>query len=201
MGVLALQGSVGEHLAHLRAAGAEAVPVRSPSVLEGLAGLILPGGESTAHERLGRRDGWPEALRAFAAEGGALYGTCAGMILLSDGIEPPDPRDPRALGLLPLRVSRNAYGRQVASFEAPLEIPVLGPEPFPGVFIRAPRVAWVGDGVEVLARHAEEPVLVRRGRLLAGSFHPELTPDLRLHRLFVEMAMGREGRTPVARAG
>lgn len=188
IGVLALQGSVEEHVAHLKAAGAEAAPVRSPRELEDLAGLVLPGGESTAHQRLGRREAWPAALRTFHAAGGALYGTCAGMILLSQGIEPPDARDPKPLGLLPLRVRRNAFGRQVASFEAPLPVPALGAEPFPGVFIRAPRIAWVGEEVEVLARFGGEPVLIRQGPILAGSFHPELTGDLRVHRLFLAMA-------------
>jgi pyridoxal 5'-phosphate synthase pdxT subunit len=173
IGVLALQGNFREHAAMLRALGAEVVEVRLPAHLDGLDGLVLPGGESTTMTRLMRLYGLDEAIRAFP---GALFGTCAGMIVL----------DREHLGLADLVVDRNAYGRQVASFEADLEL--TGElEPLRGVFIRAPRVREVGPGVEVLASHAGEPVLLREGRLLVAAFHPELTGDTRVHERFLEL--------------
>jgi pyridoxal 5'-phosphate synthase pdxT subunit len=173
IGILAVQGNVREHAAVLRRLGAEAVEVRKPEQLSGLDGLIIPGGESTAIARLVRLYGLEEPIRSFERP---IFGTCAGMILL----------DRRHLGLLDLEVSRNAYGRQVASFEADLELEGED-EPLRGVFIRAPRVRVTGPGVEVLAELDGEPVLLREGRLLVASFHPELTADTRVHQRFLEL--------------
>jgi 5'-phosphate synthase pdxT subunit len=173
IGILAVQGNVREHAAVLRRLGAEAVEVRKPEQLSGLDGLIIPGGESTAIARLVRLYGLEEAIRSFERP---IFGTCAGMILL----------DRRHLGLLDLEVSRNAYGRQVASFEADLELEGEE-EPLRGVFIRAPRVRDTSPGVEVLAELDGEPVLLREGRLLVASFHPELTADTRVHERFLEL--------------
>jgi pyridoxal 5'-phosphate synthase pdxT subunit len=173
IGILAVQGNVREHAAMLRRLGAEAVEVRKPEQLAGIDGLIIPGGESTAIARLVRLYGLEEAIRSFDRP---IFGTCAGMILL----------DRRHLGLLDMEVSRNAYGRQVASFEADLELQG-DDEPLHGVFIRAPRVRDAGPGVEVLAELDGEPVLLRDGRLLVASFHPELTTDARVHERFLEL--------------
>ncbi|MBA2460233.1 MAG: pyridoxal 5'-phosphate synthase glutaminase subunit PdxT [Actinobacteria bacterium] len=173
IGVLALQGNFREHAAMLRRLGAEVVEVRLPEQLEGLDGLVIPGGESTAITRLMRLYGLEEAVRRFA---GPVFGTCAGMILL----------DRAHLGLVDLEVDRNAYGRQLASFEADLEL-AGDEEPLRGVFIRAPRVAGWGPEVEVLAAHGGKPVLLREGRFLVASFHPELTDDTRVHEKFLEL--------------
>jgi pyridoxal 5'-phosphate synthase pdxT subunit len=173
IGVLALQGAFREHAAMLRRLGAEVVEVRLPDQLEGLDGLVIPGGESTTIMKLAATFELDEAIRRFD---GAVLGTCAGMIVV----------DRRHLGLADFEVDRNAYGRQLASFEADL---VLAGDstPFRGVFIRAPRVREAGDGVEVLAELAGEPVLVRDGRILAASFHPELTDDARVHERFLQL--------------
>jgi pyridoxal 5'-phosphate synthase pdxT subunit len=173
IGVLAVQGNFREHAAVLRRLGAEAVEVRLPEELEGLDGLVIPGGESTAISRLMRLYGLEEALRRFTRP---VFGTCAGMILL----------DRNHLDLVDLEVDRNAYGRQVASFEADLELDG-DPEPLRGVFIRAPRVRDAGPEVEVLAELEGGPVLLRQGRFLVASFHPELTDDTRVHELFLEL--------------
>jgi 5'-phosphate synthase pdxT subunit len=172
VGVLAVQGNFREHAAMLRRLGADVVEVRKPEQLEGLDGLVVPGGESTTFMRLMRLYGLDEALRTFA---GPVFGTCAGMIVLDRG----------HLGLIDLEVDRNAYGRQVASFEADLRLQGEE-EPLRGVFIRAPRVREAGAGVEVLAEHDGQPVLLRQGRFLVASFHPELTEDTRVHELFLE---------------
>ena len=173
IGVLALQGAFREHARTLRALGADVVEVRLPEQLDGLDGLVIPGGESTTIAKLAAEYGLDKAIRAF---GRPVLGTCAGMILL----------DRRHLGLVDLEVARNAYGRQVASFEADLEL--AGEErPFRGVFIRAPRVADVGAGVEVLAELDGEPVLLRDGNVLVAAFHPELTDDPRIHDRFLEL--------------
>jgi 5'-phosphate synthase pdxT subunit len=172
VGVLAVQGNFREHTAMLRRLGADAVEVRKPDQLEGLDGLVVPGGESTTFSRLMRLYGLDEALRTFA---GPVFGTCAGMIVLDRG----------HLGLMDLEVDRNAYGRQVASFEVDLQLPDAT-APLRGVFIRAPRVRDRGPEVEVLAEHDGEPVLLRQGRFLVASFHPELTEDTRVHELFLE---------------
>ena len=173
IGVLALQGNFREHAAMLRGLGADVVEVRLPEELDGLDGLVVPGGESTAIMRLARLYGLEDAIRRF---GGAVLGTCAGMILL----------DREHLGLIDLAVDRNAYGRQISSFEADLEL-AGDDEPLRGVFIRAPRVRDVGPGVEVLAEHEGEPVLLRDGMVLAAAFHPELTDDPRVHERFLDL--------------
>jgi pyridoxal 5'-phosphate synthase pdxT subunit len=173
IGILAVQGDFREHATVLRRLGAEPFEVRKPEQLEGLDGLVIPGGESTAIMRLARIYGLEEALRRFERP---VFGTCAGMILL----------DREHLGLVDLTVRRNAYGRQVASFEADLDL--VGEEgSVRGVFIRAPRVEDIGAGVEVLAELDGEPVLLRDGRFLVASFHPELTDDTRVHELFLDL--------------
>ena len=185
IGVLAVQGDVREHADAIRDVGAEPVEVRLPRDLVGLDALILPGGESTTMRRLIDRYGLREPIAALARRGAPLLGTCAGMILLADRIADGD--EP-VLRLLDVTVERNAYGRQLDSFEADLDIPALGDEPLHGVFIRAPVVTDVGPGVEVLARDADgRPIAVRQGRVMATAFHPELTADRRLHRLLLEL--------------
>lgn len=185
VGVLALQGAVREHLNALRDVGAEAVEVRLPRDLAGLDALVLPGGESTTQRRLVERYGLIEPIRAMARAGAPMWGTCAGMILLADRLADGEPG---VLGLLDVEVQRNAYGRQLDSFEADVELPAIGPEPLHGVFIRAPVLSDVGPGVEVLARDEQgRPIAVRQGRVLATAFHPELTDDRRLHRLLLEL--------------
>jgi pyridoxal 5'-phosphate synthase pdxT subunit len=179
VGVLAVQGNFREHAAMLRQLGAEVVEVRLPVQLEGLDGLVIPGGESTAIMRLIRLYGLENAIRDFAAP---VFGTCAGMILL----------DRAHLGLVDLDVERNAYGRQPASFEADLRLEGEE-EPLRGVFIRAPRVLAHGRDVEVLAEHDGVPVLLRQGRFLVASFHPELTADLRVHEQFVDLIREETG--------
>ena len=173
IGVLAVQGAFREHAVALRRLGAEPVEVRLPEQLETLDGLVVPGGESTAIMRLIRLNGLEEAIRRFERP---VLGTCAGMILL----------DREHLGLVDLAVERNAYGRQVQSFEADLRL-AGDDEPLRGVFIRAPRVREAGPDVEVLAEHDGVPVLLRQGRFLVASFHPELTDDTRIHELFLEL--------------
>jgi pyridoxal 5'-phosphate synthase pdxT subunit len=172
IGVLALQGNFREHAAMLRRLGAEALEVRKPEELENLDGLVVPGGESTTFMRLMRLYGLDEAIRAFERP---ILGTCAGMIVL----------DRDHLGLVDIEVDRNAYGRQVASFEADLGL-AGEKEPLRGVFIRAPRLREAGPGVEVLAERDGEPVLLREGRFIVASFHPELTADTRVHELFLD---------------
>jgi 5'-phosphate synthase pdxT subunit len=179
LGVLALQGDFDAHARLLRGLGHDVVEVRRCTQLAGLAGLVLPGGESTALLRLMAGEPWFDALRAFHGAGGAVLGTCAGAILLARRVEGPEQP---SLGLLDVTVARNAFGRQVESFEATLDAPALGPAPR-GVFIRAPRIVGVGPGVEVLARFGAEPVLVRQGRVMAATFHPEITGDPAVHRL------------------
>jgi 5'-phosphate synthase pdxT subunit len=172
IGVLAVQGNFREHAAMLRRLGADPVEVRKPEQLQGLDGLVIPGGESTTFMRLMRLYGLEEAVRGFERP---ILGTCAGMIVL----------DHEHLGLLDVDVERNAYGRQVASFEADLDLAGEG-RPLRGVFIRAPRVERVGGDVEVLAELDGEPVLLREGRFLVATFHPELTDDTRVHELFLD---------------
>jgi 5'-phosphate synthase pdxT subunit len=169
IGVLAVQGNFREHAAVLRRLGAEPVEVRLPGELDGLDGLIIPGGESTAITRLMRLYGLDEALRGF---GGPIFGTCAGMIVL----------DREHLGLADIRAARNAFGRQVHSFEADLDIG-HGDEPVRAVFIRAPWIEDAGPDVEILAEVDGHPVLARDGRILVAAFHPELTDDTRIHEL------------------
>jgi 5'-phosphate synthase pdxT subunit len=172
VGVLAVQGNFREHVAMLRRLGVDAIEVRKPEQLQDLDGLVVPGGESTTFMRLMRLYGLDEAIRAFDRP---ILGTCAGMIVL----------DRDHLGLVDVGVDRNAYGRQVASFEADLSLAGES-SPLRGIFIRAPRVRVTGGDVEVLAEHDGEPVLVRDGRIIAASFHPELTEDTRVHELFLK---------------
>ena len=179
IGVLALQGNFREHAAVLRRLGAEPVEVRLPEQLDGLDGLIVPGGESTAITRLMRLYGVDEALRGFSAP---IFGTCAGMIVL----------DRDHLGLADIRVRRNAFGRQVRSFEADLDVGDGG-EPLRAVFIRAPWIEDAGPEVEVLAEVDGHAVLARQGRILVAAFHPELTDDTRIHELFLNQV--REARS------
>jgi 5'-phosphate synthase pdxT subunit len=172
IGILAVQGNFREHAAMLRRLGAEPVEVRKPEQLEGLDGLVVPGGESTTFMRLMRLYGLEEAIRRFEQP---ILGTCAGLIVL----------DRDHLGLVDVEVARNAYGRQVSSFEADLDLPGED-KPLRGVFIRAPRVTAAGESVEVLAELDGEPVLLRQGRFLVATFHPELTDDTRVHELFLD---------------
>jgi len=185
IGVLALQGAVREHMEAIRDVGGEPVAVRLPRDLDNLDALILPGGESTAMRRLIEKYGLREPILAMAHRGAPLLGTCAGMILLADRLTDGEPP---VLRLLDVAVERNAYGRQLDSYETDLDVPALGEEPLHAVFIRAPVVADAGPDVEVMARDAEgRPIAVRQGRVLATAFHPELTRDRRLHRLLVEL--------------
>jgi len=184
-GVLALQGDFREHAAALARLGVEPVLVRSPGDLEGLSALVVPGGESTTIGSLAERYGLLEPLRRAIAGGLPTLGTCAGMIFLAAGTNGGRPQP--QLGVLDVVVDRNAFGRQVDSFEADLEVEGLE-GPVHGVFIRAPRVHRAGPGVEVLAAVDGHPVMVRQGHMLATAFHPELTGDLRVHRLLLAMA-------------
>ena len=179
IGVLALQGAFREHAAALRKLGADVVEVRLPEELEGLDGLVIPGGESTTILHLASIYGLDDAIRAFP---GAVLGTCAGMIVL----------DSDHLDVVDLVVDRNAFGRQVRSFEADVEL-TDDEIPLRGVFIRAPRIRTLGDSVEVLGTLDGEPVLVRDGRFLLASFHPELTDDLRVHELFTTLVEEASG--------
>jgi 5'-phosphate synthase pdxT subunit len=182
IGVLALQGDFAAHAQALKESGAEPVEVRKPSQLEGLDGLILPGGESTTFLKFLERDGFLESLQRFLAEKPA-FGTCAGCILLARHVSHPAQQ---SLALMDITVERNAYGRQIDSAIQTGETKLPG-GPLEMVYIRAPRIAAVGDGVEVMAERDGFPVLVRQGRLLAATFHPELSSDRRVHQLFVNM--------------
>jgi 5'-phosphate synthase pdxT subunit len=185
VGVLALQGAFVEHEQVLTGIGVEAVEVRLPHHLEDLGGLILPGGESTTIGQVAERWGLLEPMREFARSGRPLLGTCAGMIMLAKDVVDAKPGQP-LLSVMDVRVRRNAFGRQVDSFEAELAIPILGEEPFPAVFIRAPKVESAKKKVEVLAELEDGTIVaVRQGNLLATAFHPELSPDDRFHRFFV----------------
>lgn len=189
IGVLAAQGAFAEHIAILKQLDTDAVPVRLPVELKGVDGLIIPGGESTAVSRLMKAYGLIEAIDSMVKEGMPLFGTCAGMILMSRGIS---TNGVEPLGLMDVKVQRNAFGRQKESFETELAIPVLGEKPFPAVFIRAPLIEIAGDGVEVLARLQDGTIVaVREGKLLAAAFHPELTGDLRFHRYFLDIVEGK----------
>jgi len=184
IGVLALQGAFREHIYSLEALDVGAVAVRLPAQLEDLAGLIIPGGESTAISKLMEAYGFYEPIAERHHQGMAVWGTCAGSILIAqrvvDGIA-----GQRSLDLMDVEVRRNAYGRQIDSFEVDLDVAHLG-APFRGVFIRAPWLESVGEGVEVLAEHEGHIVAARQGRLLSTTFHPELTGDPRMHRYFIE---------------
>ncbi len=192
IGVLALQGDFGLHARALARCGVQAVEVRKPEALEEIDGLVIPGGESTTLLKLMGAWNFVPALEKFHAAGRPIFGTCAGCILLAREVD--NPRQP-SLGFIDLAVERNAYGRQRESFEARGPA-LLGPAPRPieMVFIRAPRIRRIGPGVEVLARHEADPVLVRQGSVLAGTFHPELTDDTAVHEYFCGMV--REAGAP-----
>ena len=186
IGVLALHGAVIEHIQILRAIGVEPVPVRLPEDLEGLAALILPGGESTTMRNLATRWNLREPIMALARSGAPILGTCAGMIVvakeIAGGEEPVFP-------LIDVTVARNAFGRQLDSFETDLEMPILGDRPVHAIFIRAPIIERVGPGVEVLARLPDQRIVaVRQRNVIAISFHPELAGETRIHRLLATMA-------------
>lgn len=185
IGVLALQGDFAEHIAVLEGLGVEALPIRLPQGLEGLDGLIIPGGESTTISRLMVEYGIREKVKSLIAEGLSVFGTCAGMILLA---KKASRLDVEPLSAMDIDVRRNSFGRQVDSFETELSLPILGEKPFPAVFIRAPRMERVGEGVQVLARLSDgTPVAVREGNLLSCAFHPELTTDTRFHEYFLNI--------------
>jgi 5'-phosphate synthase pdxT subunit len=184
-GVLALQGDFAAHSKALRELDVPVREVRRVAELAGLAGLVIPGGESTTLLNLMQDEPWFDSLRRFHEDGGVLLGTCAGAILLAREVRPRQ----KSLELLDAVVERNAYGRQVDSFEARVDAPALG-GPVEGVFIRAPRFVALWPEVEVLARHEGEPVVVRQGRVLAATFHPELKQSRALHRYAVDLAGG-----------
>ena len=190
IGVLAAQGAFIEHEIILARIGAEPVEVRLPQHLEDLDGLIMPGGESTTIGKVAKRWGLLEPIRAFAQSGKPLWGTCAGMILMAKEVVDSVPDQP-TLGLMDIVVRRNAFGRQVDSFEADLEVPVLG-EPFHAVFIRAPLIERVEEEVQVLAQLDDGTIVAaRQENLLATAFHPELTEDYRFHRYFMRSLQQR----------
>lgn len=190
IGVLAIQGDVREHRRHLERLGVEAPEVRTVRDLGDVSGLIMPGGESSTIGLLMQESGLLEDLRRRIDDNFPVYGTCAGLILLARTIV---GRDQPWLGALDVTAARNAYGRQVASFEASIPIPVLGPEPCPVIFIRAPRIVATGPQARILAELDGEPVMVEQGSLLASAFHPELTDDLRIHRYFVDKVAAAAG--------
>jgi pyridoxal 5'-phosphate synthase pdxT subunit len=186
IGVLALQGAVAEHVSTLRAIGAEPVDVRLPAQLDQVDGLILPGGESTTMRRLIDRWDLRQPIMDLAGRGAPLFGTCAGMILLAREIAGGEPP---VLPLLDVTVERNAFGRQLESFEADLDVPLLGSQPVHGVFIRAPVIERAGPNVDILARLADGRIVaVRERNILATAFHPELAGETRFHRLLTMMA-------------
>jgi 5'-phosphate synthase pdxT subunit len=189
IGVLALQGAVAEHIQMLSTLGAEALPVRLPSELNGLDALIIPGGESTTISKLLSDYGLMEPIRRLAKNGFPIFGTCAGLVLLAKKV--PNLQI-ESIGVMDIEVERNAFGRQVDSFEADLKIPALHNGTFHGIFIRAPIIEKAERGVEVLCQLNGKPVAVRQGKLLACAFHPELTDDLRLHKYFLDLVTGDE---------
>ncbi|MBV9276727.1 MAG: pyridoxal 5'-phosphate synthase glutaminase subunit PdxT [Candidatus Eremiobacteraeota bacterium] len=185
VGVLALQGDVGEHLAALHEAGAESIALKTRADLERVDGLVIPGGESTTVIKLLDRFDISAPLKNRVAEGMPLWGTCMGLIVVSRAVaELPDQP---TLGLLDVSVRRNAFGRQIASGEVELDIPEFGASPFPAIFIRAPWIEESGPHVRTLATLDGHGVLVRQGRILGSSFHPELSADRRLHRYFIDI--------------
>jgi pyridoxal 5'-phosphate synthase pdxT subunit len=184
IGILAVQGDFEAHAAMLKALGVESVEVRTPEDLEGCSGLILPGGESTTQLQFLQEEGLDAAIKKFAAEDKPIFGTCAGAILLASEVQ--NPRQ-ESLKLMDMTVLRNAYGRQIAS-DVVSGASTLKKEPLEMVFIRAPIIERVGQGVDVLARFAGKPALVQQGRVMAAAFHPELTDDTTVHERFVKMA-------------
>jgi 5'-phosphate synthase pdxT subunit len=192
IGVLALQGAFIEHIQKLNRLGIEAREVRLPADLEGLDGLIIPGGESTTIGKLIGRFALRDPILRMAAEGRAIWGTCAGMTLVAREVDQETrARSQPLLGLMDLTVRRNAFGSQLESFETPLDFPAVGNPPFPAVFIRAPVISSIGPDVQILARLPDgQIVAARQGNLIATAFHPELTGDDRLHAWFAAIAAG-----------
>jgi 5'-phosphate synthase pdxT subunit len=189
IGVLASQGAFAEHISTLKKLDTEAVPVRLPQELRGVDGLIIPGGESTSISRLMSAYNLMGEIGSMARGGMPLFGTCAGMILMSRNIS---GNTTESLALMDITVKRNAFGRQVDSFETELAIPVLGEKPFPAVFIRAPIIEKCDSGVDILARLEDGTIVAaRQEKLLVTAFHPELTDDLRLHRYFLDIVSGK----------
>ncbi len=186
IGVLAIHGSVSEHVAMLRRLGHEAVPVKVSSDLDGISGLIIPGGESTTVGKF-LLGGLGERIKELVRSGLPVYGTCTGMIILGR----VSGREPYTLSLMDVSVKRNAFGRQVDSFEQDIVIPVLGKDPFHCVFIRAPVIDEAGEGVEVLSAVSGKVIFARDKNMLASSFHPELTDDTRVHEYFLRMCGSR----------
>lgn len=202
IGVLALQGAFIEHVKKLEGIGVEAREIRLPADLEGAAGLIIPGGESTTIGKLIDRFELRAPILEMAAGGTPVWGTCAGMILLGRDVDPETrARDQPLLGLMQIETQRNAFGSQLDSFETTLDIPAISEEPIPAVFIRAPVISWLGPEVEVLSRLPDgRPVAARQGNLFATSFHPELTNDSRIHRWFAEQCLQKAGEVVGAEA-
>jgi 5'-phosphate synthase pdxT subunit len=189
IGVLAVQGAFAEHIAILKRLDVKAVPVRLPKEIEEVDGLIIPGGESTTASRLITEYGLTDMIKSFATNGMAILGTCMGMILISSGLS---NNGVVSMGLMNIKVKRNAFGRQKESFETKLAIPILGKELFTAVFIRAPVIEEAGKEVEVLARLNDGTIVAaRQGNMLVVAFHPELTDDLRFHRYFLDMVKGK----------
>ena len=189
IGILAVQGDFEAHAAMLHKLGAETVEVRTVADLEGCDGLVLPGGESTTQLQFLEEEGLDDAIRKFSAKGGAIFGTCAGAILLATQVKSP-PQD--SLKLLDMTVLRNGYGRQLAS-DVFFGLSTLKKEPLEMVFIRGPIIERVAPGVEVLAKHAGKPALVQKGKTLAATFHPELTDDTTVHEHFLKLAANGSG--------
>ena len=189
IGVLASQGAFAEHIKILEQLDVDAVPVRLPRELTGMDGLIIPGGESTAISRLIAEYQLEDEIMELVREGKPVFGTCAGMIILSKNLS---GNTTKTLGLMDIQVKRNAFGRQKESFETDIPVPVLGKKPFPAVFIRAPLIESCNDGVEVLAKLPDNTVVAaRQDKMLVTAFHPELTGDLRFHRYFLDIVEGK----------
>jgi len=185
IGVLALQGAFREHLKMLRTCGAQGTEVRLPSQMEGIDGLVIPGGESTTISKLMREYDFPGSIKSLAVSGRPIFGTCAGLIVLADKI---DGQKQDLLNLIDLDIRRNAYGRQILSREIDLSMPFLGADAFRAVFIRAPIILKTGGKVQVLATYQDRVVVARQDNILVSSFHPELAGDVRMHNYFLAMA-------------
>jgi len=190
VGVLALQGAFREHIRMLKSLGVDALEIRLPGELDGVDGLIIPGGESTTLRKLLADYGFVNTVKKFAAAGKPVFGTCAGLIVLADRI---GGHKQNLLNLIDIDVERNAYGRQLDSREAEIPSKFLGEDPFPAVFIRAPQILHTGPGVEPLALYQDHVVLARQKNILVATFHPELTGDTRIHKAFLQM-LGRKAQ-------
>jgi 5'-phosphate synthase pdxT subunit len=187
IGVLDLQGDVKEHLSSIEIAGGKAISVKSPRLMKEINGIIIPGGESTTISKLMSLYGFFDAINLFILDGGTVYGTCAGTILLAKHVIGDKLL---TLDLLDMKVERNAYGRQVDSFEEEIKIEELDQNPFRAIFIRAPIIMETGPDISIMASHNGHPVMVRKDNILATTFHPELSSDSRIHKYFIKMAKG-----------